>query len=282
MCLGVSFNDIFFISFTQLSHFFCTFVQRYYFQFFSFIIWKILYFEILGGKNLIYAISDLHLSFSVSKPMDVFGERWSNHHERLRENWNRIVGENDTVVIPGDLSWGMTIEEAKADFAFLDSLPGKKIVGKGNHDYWWQTRKKLDAFLLENKFQSISILYNNAYKVEDKIICGTRGWITENSPDESDEKIVLREAGRLEMSLTCAKDLVENDEEIIVFLHYPPAYRGEVSVPICKQLVREKIKRCYYGHIHSADRRYLISKYGETSLSLIASDFLNFEPLAIE
>ncbi len=231
---------------------------------------------------MIYAISDLHLSFSVSKPMDVFGERWLNHHERLKENWNRVITDNDTVIIPGDISWAMTLEEAKADFSFLHSLPGKKIIGKGNHDYWWQTKKKLDSFLKENGFNSISILYNNAYKVENKIICGTRGWIAENSPDENDEKIILREAGRLEMSINFAKTLLENDEEIIVFLHYPPAYRGVSSVPICKHLVREKIKRCYYGHIHSADKRYLVPKYGDTSLSIISSDFLNFEPIIVE
>ncbi len=231
---------------------------------------------------MIYTISDLHLALSVSKPMDVFGEKWLNHHLRLKENWIRVVGENDTVIIPGDISWGMTLEEAKADFQFLHDLPGKKIIGKGNHDYWWQTKKKLDSFLAENQFDSISILYNNAYKVENKIICGTRGWITETTSDENDEKITLREAGRLELSLSNAKSLVQNDEEIIVFLHYPPAYRGEVSVPICKQLVKEKIKRCYYGHIHSADKRYLISKYGDTVLSLISSDFLNFEPIAVK
>lgn len=230
---------------------------------------------------MIFTISDLHLSLSVSKPMDVFGEKWANHHLRLKENWLLKVNENDTVVIPGDISWAMTLEEAKADFEFLHSLPGKKIIGKGNHDYWWQTKKKLDCFIEENGFNSISVLYNNAYKVEDKIICGTRGWITENTPDENDEKIVLREAGRLSLSIECAKKLAENGEEIIVFLHYPPAYRGEVSVPLCKKFVVEKIKRCYYGHIHSADKRYLISKYGDTELSLVSSDFLNFEPMAV-
>ncbi len=231
---------------------------------------------------MIFAISDLHLSFSVSKPMDIFGDRWENHHERIKENWLSTVSENDTVILPGDLSWGMSLTEAKTDFQFLHSLPGKKIIGKGNHDYWWQTQKKLNSFLAENEFTSISILYNNAYKVENKIICGTRGWIVENSPSESDQKIILREAGRLELSLENARSLRKNDEEIIVFLHYPPAYRGNVSVPICKHLVREKISRCYYGHLHSVDNRYLIPKYGETSLTLIASDYLNFIPLAID
>lgn len=214
--------------------------------------------------------------------MDVFGERWENHHKRIEENWNQIVSQDDTVILPGDLSWGMTLQEAKADFSFLHSLNGKKIIGKGNHDYWWQTKKKLDSFLVENDFNSISVLYNNAYKVENKIICGTRGWITENGPSAEDEKIILREAGRLEMSIKCARELMENDEEIIAFLHYPPAYRSEASVPICKILVREKIKKCYYGHIHSADKRYLISKYGETSLCLVSSDFLNFSPIVVE
>jgi predicted phosphohydrolase len=195
----------------------------------------------------------------------------------------------------------MNLEEAKADFMFLHSLPGKKIIGKGNHDYWWQTKKKLDNFIIENGFDTISILHNNAYLVENKIICGTRGWIIENTPCEDDEKIIQREAGRLELSIECGKKLdinssknelisktfneeQQNDEmpEIIVFLHYPPAYRGYVSTPICKQLVKNKIKRCYYGHIHSADKRYLISKYGDTCLHLISSDYLNFRPIPIE
>ncbi len=231
---------------------------------------------------MIYTISDLHLSFSVSKPMDIFGNNWERHHERIEDNWRRLINDDDTVILPGDLSWGMTLEEAKPDFEFVHSLPGKKIIGKGNHDYWWQTKKKLDEFLIENRFDSISILYNNAYRVEDKIICGTRGWIVENNPSADDEKIISRESGRLEMSIECGKALREDDEEIIVFLHYPPAYRGDVSVPICKTLVREKINRCFYGHIHSADKRYLIHKYGNTELKLISSDFLGFEPVLIK
>ena len=230
---------------------------------------------------MIYAISDLHLSFSVSKPMDIFGYKWENHYERIRENWISKIKNDDTVIIPWDISWTMTLDEAKADFEFIQSLPGKKIIGKGNHDYWWQTKKKLDNFFSENGFDSISILYNNAYKVENKIICGTRGWIVENTPSESDEKIILREAGRLEASVAEGKKLLENDEEIIVFLHYPPAYRGETSVPIVKVLVKENIKRCYYGHLHSAEKRFLINKYGNTCLDLISSDFIEFDPVLI-
>lgn len=239
---------------------------------------------------MIYAISDLHLSFSVQKPMDIFGGKWENHYEKIRENWENKIKPEDTVILPGDFSWGMTLEEAKSDFAFLHALPGRKIIGKGNHDYWWQTKKKLDSFLIDNSFDSISILYNNAYKVENKIICGTRGWIVENTPSQDDEKIILREAGRLELSISEGKKIIEQigfdnnlteKPEIIVFLHYPPAYRGDFSVPILKILVRENIKRCFYGHIHSAENKYLIQKYGNTILNLISSDYLNFDPIEI-
>ena len=213
--------------------------------------------------------------------MDIFGKNWENHHNKIKENWISTVKENDTVILPGDLSWGMTLEEAKADLLFLDSLPGKKIIGKGNHDYWWQTKKKIDDFFSLCNIETISILYNNAYKIENKIICGTRGWINENQLSPEDEKIILRESGRLSLSLEAAKKLRENDEEIIVFLHYPPAYRNSVSVPICKHFITEKISRCYYGHLHGAEDKFLISKYGNTVLNLVSSDYLDFKPLAI-
>ncbi len=124
----------------------------------------------------VYAISDLHLALSVDKPMDVFGARWSNYMERLRENWTATVGENDHVLIPGDISWATYLDQAYEDFRFINELPGKKIISKGNHDYWWTTKSKLDKFLDENGFHSIRFLHNNSYIVENLAVCGTRGW----------------------------------------------------------------------------------------------------------
>jgi len=140
----------------------------------------------------IYAISDLHLSFNTDKPMNIFGDNWKNHEKKIQESWITTIKNEDTVLLPGDFSWGMTFEEAKLDFEYLNRLPGRKIMLKGNHDYWWGTLNKIKAFFKSNNFNDIDILYNNSYLVEDKIICGTRGW-TISGNDEENEKIYKRE-----------------------------------------------------------------------------------------
>ena len=167
----------------------------------------------------LFAISDLHLSFGSDKPMDVF-RGWENYTDRLKANWNRLVGENDTVVIAGDISWSISLEGAKADFEFINSLNGKKILLKGNHDYWWGTANKINEFLKENKFDSIKILHNNFYSDGKLAICGTRGWLYDGT-GEQDKKVISRECGRLQTSI---KGAIDNGTEPIVFLHYPPAY----------------------------------------------------------
>ena len=129
----------------------------------------------------LYAISDLHLAFNVDKPMDIFGERWVNHDNKIKENWIDKISEEDTVLIAGDISWSMKWEDCKFDLDWISSLPGKKIISKGNHDFWWSTATKINAFFAQQKIDSIELLQNNAYKVEDKIICGTRGWFTDDS-----------------------------------------------------------------------------------------------------
>ena len=184
----------------------------------------------------IFVIGDLHLSFGTQKPMDIFSG-WQDHWQRIEKNWCRLVKDTDTVVIPGDVSWGLTLEEAQPDFRFIQSLPGKKIISKGNHDYWWQTAKKLQEFLDKNGFDTIRFLHNNSFEVENYIICGTRGWIFENG-QQQDEKVILREAGRLKASL----DYMDSDKEKIVFLHYPTIYQEQRANRIINTLKQYNIK----------------------------------------
>lgn len=224
----------------------------------------------------LYAIGDTHLSFGTDKPMDIF-RGWQNFEERLEKNWNSLVTENDTVVVAGDISWAMNIEGAKEDFRFLDKLNGRKLIMKGNHDYWWSTKKKADTFFEENGFGTLDILFNNAYRFGDVSVCGTRGWFYDG---EKDNKVLLREAGRLRMSINEAKKL---GGEPVVFLHYPPLNQEKVCEEIYSVLVEEGIKRCYYAHLHGASQNFAFT--GERDgikFSLISGDFLNFCPKLIE
>ncbi len=226
----------------------------------------------------LFAIADTHLSFSANKPMNVF-KGWDNYVERLEKNWRAVVTDNDTVVIAGDISWAMRTEDAKEDLAFLNSLPGKKIIMKGNHDYWWQTKKKLDEFLKENNFDTIEIMFNNAYKVGDFAVCGSRGWFFDAEKCE-DKKVLLREAGRLRMSIQCAKQL---SEKLIVFLHYPPVTLSQSCEEIVSVLKEEKIERCYYGHLHASSVYNAFTEELEgVKFGLISADFLRFCPKLIE
>ncbi len=225
----------------------------------------------------VYVIRDPHLSMGTEKPMDVF-EGWTDYTERLKKNWIRLVKDTDTVVLPGDISWGMTLSEALPDFQFINSLPGRKIISKGNHDLWWPTMKKLEEFKARNGLETISFLFNNSYEVEDFIICGTRGWNFENgSPD--DEKIILREAGRLRASLRYQ----ESDKEKIVFLHYPPIYQNMTSEKIIDVMKEFGVRRCYYGHLHGKTINYAFN--GERDgikYRLISADNLEFCPYIID
>jgi len=221
--------------------------------------------------------------------MEVFGKRWQDYVKRLEKNWCAVISDEDTVIIPGDISWALSTEEAVADFTFLDRLPGKKLVGKGNHDFWWQTMRKLNAFKEANGFSTISFLYNNAFVVENFIICGTRGWFydpaCDNMPEGTDfAKISAREAIRLKMSLDEGKKLqqLHADKEIIVFLHFPVVWSDKVSDELLDLLVSYGIRRCYFGHIHgSYDMPTEIDKNG-VHFSLISADFLNFVPKIVQ
>lgn len=223
----------------------------------------------------IYAIADLHLSLGTQKPMDVF-KGWDNYVEKLRQNWEKVVKNSDTVVVAGDISWALKLEDSIEDFKFLESLPGKKIILKGNHDYWWSTAKKINDFFNENGIKSVSLLHNSAIFVENTCVCGTRGWLY-NSEASGDKKILLRECGRLERSIKIAED---QGFEPLVFLHYPPVYGEKESSEIINILVERNIKKCYYGHIHGGkfSTKLKTGMYKGVSLELIACDYLDFCP----
>ncbi len=223
----------------------------------------------------VWAIADTHLSFGARKPMDIF-PGWQNHIPRLEKNWNVLVGAEDTVVIPGDVSWGMTEEQAVPDLAFLDSLNGRKLILKGNHDYWWNSMKKLNEMKERHGLESISFLHNNSAICENIAVCGTRGWM----PDAGDDdKVLRREAGRLRLSLESAKD---SGAEPVVFLHYPPIYEDDVCREIFDVLLEYGIRRCFFGHLHDerTDRFRKIERSGIT-FSLVSADFLGFAPRLI-
>lgn len=234
----------------------------------------------------IFAISDLHLALGVEKPMDVFGERWTNYMERLEVLWKDTISVNDFVIIPGDISWATYLETSYEDFKFIDNLPGKKIFLKGNHDYWWTTLRKLEAFTEENNFSTIRFLHNNCYRIEDIILCGTRGWKCPDSDDfdEEDEKIYRRELQRLQLSLKCADEISQNisRENIVAALHYMPFNsRGEPS-DFVGLMEKYKVKVCLYGHLHGEGIKNAIEgRVGETEYRLVSADHLQFKPMKI-
>ena len=232
----------------------------------------------------LFTIADLHLSYTSNKPMDIFGPKWANHAERLRANWQAKVKPQDTVVIGGDVSWGMRIDDAKADLAFIESLNGKKIIVKGNHDFWWATMKKLYEFRDSLGAESIDFLFNNAYYTEGFIICGTRGWFPEDNYGPDDEKIVNREAERLRTSILKGLELKKEhpESELLVFLHYPPAYGGLQCRRICEVINEYGVKRVFYGHIHGAQKSLLVPQTAGANLYLTAGDWLDFDPAEIK
>lgn len=238
----------------------------------------------------IFVIGDLHLSFKNPKPMDIFGENWAGHEEKIRRNWIENVKEKDLVILPGDFSWETYLEDTKLDFEYLNSLPGKKLLLKGNHDYWWTTVTAMRNFLKENNFTNIDFLYNNSYEFENKIICGTRGWSI--ADEEMDKKLINRELIRLELSL---KDGIQKygenkenlgDKEIIVFMHYPPITKAKVisqqEAEFVELMKKYNVKRCYYGHLHGASIGDAIE--GDVQgieFKLVSADGLKFKLLKI-
>lgn len=226
----------------------------------------------------LFVIADLHLSFGTDKPMNIFNG-WNDYEKRLKNNWCNIVKENDTVVIPGDISWAMKLKETYNDFKFINDLPGRKIFLKGNHDYWWDTRTKIENFLKENNFNSIDIIFNSAIPVENYAVCGTRGWFYDAEAD-SDKKILNREVGRLHTSIMYA---IETGLEPLVFLHYPPIFGEQRCDEILNVLKEYNIKRCFYGHIHGtrAIKKVIDGEFEGINFKLVSSDYLKFIPMLI-
>ena len=222
----------------------------------------------------LFVIGDTHLSLGCKKPMDVFGGRWENYVEKLSAGFSR-VGPEDVTVLCGDLSWGMSLEEAREDFLFLHRLPGKKLIVKGNHDYWWTTVAKARRFFAENGIDSLDFLHNNCHIYGDAALCGTRGWFYEEERGEQhDRKILDREKQRLETSLRAA-----GDREKLVFLHYPPKLVNYECSELIDLMCAYGVHRCWYGHLHSAGRRAAFEgTYREIRFRLISADHLSFIP----
>lgn len=225
----------------------------------------------------LYALADLHLAFGADKPMDVFGGRWTGYADKLRENLS-VLKEEDTLVIPGDFCWALGLEEAAADFQFLNSFPGRKLLVKGNHDYWWNTASKFSAFCQSHGFENMHLLHNNCHLYKDVALCGTRGWFFEEEKEGThDEKVFRRELIRLEASLQAA-----GEREKLCFLHYPPRYRGYTCPEILELLKKYSVKACYYGHLHGDSHKLALEgTYDGTEFVLVAADYVNFKPCLI-
>ena len=219
------------------------------------------------------------MSFNNNKPMDIFGENWKNHEQKIKKDWLEKVKAEDTVILLGDFSWAMYIEETKEDFTYLKNLPGKKLLVKGNHDYWWTTLKSMKNFLENNNFSDIDFIYNKAFLVENKIIVGSRGW---SLNDESqDKKLIKREAIRLELSIKDGISKFGTEKEIIPFIHYPPIIKSNIIKNVKSEFIevikKYNIKRCYYAHLHSlAINDAIQGEYFGIDFKLVSADYLNF------
>lgn len=238
----------------------------------------------------LFAIADLHLSSDGKKSMEIFGARWADYMNKLRKNWTAVVSSEDTVIVPGDISWALKLEDARDDLLFLESLPGQKLIGKGNHDFWWSTATKMNTMMAENNIRTIRLLYNNAYATEDCIVCGTRGWFVEESQQHTVgsvdyARIVNREVLRLRLSLDAAVKLREaqtRELPILVFLHFPPVWSDFVCREIVDTLHEYGIKTCYFGHIHGAYHMSKSFDFEGIDFHLCAADALHFTPLNVQ
>lgn len=235
----------------------------------------------------VYTIADLHLPGKEgdNKSMEIFGSRWIGCVNKLINNWTAIVSNDDTVVIPGDISWAMTLEDATEDFKLLNDLPGTKIIGKGNHDFWWATASKMNKFFEQNKFDTLKILYNNSYVIENLVICGSRGWFSDEANQKTVgevdwTKIVDRETARLKLSLESVP-AEHRGLQKLVFLHFPPVWNSSVSTDIISLMKEYGVERCYYGHIHGVYNSDAVFVYDGIRFEMISADYLSFCPRKI-
>lgn len=225
----------------------------------------------------LYAIGDLHLSLGAPKPMDVFGGAWVGYMDKLRSGLS-VIKPEDTTVLLGDLSWSLDLEGARQDFAWINEIPGRKIILKGNHDYWWSTAAKFEKFCKENGFTDLHLLNNNCYEYGDYAICGTRGWFFEEERSgQHDEKVFKRELLRLEASLKAA-----GDRQKLVFLHYPPRYKGYECTEILELLETYGVRRCFYGHLHGGSHKLAMEgQWDGVEFRLTSADYLDFQPYPV-
>lgn len=233
----------------------------------------------------IYVIADLHLSFKNPKPMNIFGNNWENHEQKIKEDWQKKVTDDDLVILPGDFSWAMNLEEAYLDFKYLNELPGRKILLKGNHDYWWTTMNKMRRFLKENNFNTIDFLYNNSYLFDGVILTGTRGWTLNDL--EGEAKILNRELGRLELSINEGILNYGEDKPIYVFMHYPPitnsAILNKSELKFVEVMKKNKVQKCMYGHLHSHSHKDALEGNIEgIEFTLISADYLDFRLMKVK
>lgn len=237
----------------------------------------------------LFVISDLHLDVLTSeKSMEVFGDKWKDYTNRIQKNWSAIVAPTDTVIIPGDISWALNLNDSITDLKWINDLPGRKILMKGNHDFWWNTVTKMKKFFTENGLNTLDILYNNAIEVEDYILAGSRGWFVDKTMQTTKacsvdyEKILNREQIHLKMSLDCAKELQKNSgKEILAFFHFPPIWGDFECVELINILKDYEISRAFFGHIHGSYTHPSTFEHKSIQFKMISADFIDFIPQII-
>ncbi len=232
----------------------------------------------------IYTIGDLHLSFNENKPMSIFGENWEGYEEKVKENWIKLIKKEDLVVLPGDFSWSMYLKDTYKDFEYLNKLPGKKLLLKGNHDYWWSTVSNMRNYIKENNFENIDFIYNNSYEHENKIIVGTRGWSF--GEEAESKKMINREVSRLELSIKSGIENYGVEKEIIAFTHYPPIIKQNVENNEINEFInilkKYNIKKCYYGHLHGTSIKEAVEGiYFDIEFKLVSADAIEFSPIKV-
>ena len=233
----------------------------------------------------IYTIGDLHLSFNENKPMSVFGKKWEDYEQKIKKDWKEKVKKDDIVVLPGDFSWSMYLKDTYKDFEYINNLPGKKLLLKGNHDYWWTTIKSMRNYIKENNLKDIDFIYNNSYEYENTIIVGTRGW-TLGDDDES-KKMINREVARLELSIKNGIETYGENKEIIAFMHYPPILKQNIQNNEMNEFIRMlkkyDIKKCYYGHLHgTAIQEAIEGTHFGIDFKLVSADGINFKLIKVK